>query len=178
MKFQLPNFTRIEWILLVAFVMVDVALLTFARKFYSDSDGIKISEFKPVTVSEEFRAAKVMEKIAQSGSWQKLEQYRTRQTQLYLDSQTRPSRGIALYFFPEILDERSLEREFADHELKPGIEALRYAYESRSQDAVNHAFESLESRVENYELSANDDTMLLSPEADLFLKTYKNFTGF
>jgi hypothetical protein len=178
MKLKLPQFTRTEWILLIAFVLVDIALLSFARKFYTEGDGVKISEFKVVAPSEEMQAAVAMEKIARSGSWEKLERYRVRQTQLYMDTATRPSRGIALYFFPDTLDERSLERFFAEYELKPGIEALRYAYESRSQDAVNHAWETLESRVENYELSANDDTMIMSPEADLFLKTYKNFTTF
>ncbi len=175
---KLPKLTRTEWTLLAAFIAIDIALLMLATKYYTSSNSTKISEFKTVSASEEVQAAQDLELVAKSGSWEKLENIRSKKTRIFLESQTRPSRGIALYFFPDTLDERSLEKEFADHELKPGIEALRYAYESRSQDAVNHAYETLESRVENYELSATDDTTALSPEAELFLKTYRNFTVF
>ncbi len=77
-----------------------------------------------------------------------------------------------------MLPERSLDREFASQELKPGLDALRHAYENRQGPEAQHAYHLLETRVENYELGLPENPEDISQEAKEFLDTYRPFTSF
>lgn len=118
---------------------------------------------------------KAAERSAQTGSMEEFERARVEQAAHLLQGGYRPGSSAALYFYPETLPVYSLEREFSNQTLRPGIDALRSAFENRQPASTREAYTVLESRVLSYEGGASARPDLLSPEGRAFLKAYGHF---
>ena len=165
-----------EWILVALFIVFDTGLFFAARHYLRLKNTPPIESLKIAGLTQDLTAVEELEKVALSGSWEALERARSEKANGFTRAKVRPSRGTALYFFPEILPERSLERDFANDELKPGLEALKTAYVQHEEKAAAQAFQKLQLRIENYELGASQNREELSTEAKAFLRTYQAFT--
>lgn len=115
------------------------------------------------------------ERSARSGSMEEFDRARVEQAAHLLQGGYKPGSSAALYFYPETLPVYSLEREFSLQTLRPGIDALRSAYQKREPASTRSAYTVLESRVLSYEGGAGARPELLSPEAQSFLRAYGHF---
>ena len=127
-------------------------------------------------LDQEKKALVSLQKLALAGSLENFEKVRAEEAAHFLSTNTRPTPGSSLYFFPETLPARSFEKEFALGELKPGIDELRQAHKQQRVKEAELAFTRLKTRVENYELGITSNPNDLSEDAKKFLKLYHQFT--
>ncbi len=109
------------------------------------------------------------------GSYQLYEDFRREKVFHAQTHGLKPSWGVSLYFLPETLPAQSLERSFAEKILSPGVAALEQSFEQGQAQASHSAYRVLESRVVNYEGGASMTPDGVSPEAQAFLRVYRNF---
>lgn len=167
---------RGDRIFILIFILFDLFLIIVARRYFQSLVDLTSQTTIKNPTEQERQAIQELETLATTRSWKTLEDARFEQASHYLQLNLKPSPGNALYFYPETLPDKSLEKEFAYGQLKPGIEGLRKAYQNKKEQEASQAYRKLKSRVENYELgiSANPDD--LSDEAKRFLKLYEEFT--
>jgi hypothetical protein len=165
-------------ILLVIFSVLDLILAFTARHYLNSINDTATRMVARATPAAEDDTLRDLEQQAQNGQWEDFEKRRTERVTNYLQSSQAPSSSIALYFFPETLPDASLEKDFAIHELKPKIEALKKAYQHHDKKEIELAYNQLKSRVENYELGTSTDPEQMSTEAKKFLNLYQEFIDF
>ncbi len=171
-----------DWILLTAFIVVDIGAIIYAASYFGTKHQTEnreqaLATFTDQTMQEERRSVDDLERAAGSGSWEKLNDRRNGMLTKYRETHKMPSRGTALYFFPELLPEQSLERDFAEKQLGPSIAALKAASAAQKPGRARDAFRLLESQVNNYELGASTPATELGEEAKRFLIIYGRVSG-
>ncbi|MGZ3689292.1 MAG: hypothetical protein ACXWP5_15835 [Bdellovibrionota bacterium] len=164
-------------VLLLLFFAVDAVLAIGAHHYLHSLNDLAVSSIGHAPISQELLAVREVERVAQAGSWDAMEKARAEQALFFVKSEKTPSRGVALYFFPETLPEKSLEREFAFEELQPALTELRRAYEKRELPKSKQAYRTLRERVLNYEQGSSDEPTSVSEEARSFLATYQVYSG-
>lgn len=170
---------RKKWQWITLGVLFNGALLIFASSrwieishFASELNARMPQKAQSEALEDLEKAAKL---AAQTRDLDLFEKARVEQSVHFLQGGLRPTAGAALYFYPETLPPYSLERDFAFHELKPGIERLRTAFLAREPASAQTAYRILETRVVNYEGGSAARFEELSPEARTFLRAYGAF---
>jgi len=169
-------------IYLAIFLVLDLIFLGAAYRYYVSLNDLTLqsllrSQRHASSKTPDAQAESILDEIerqAKTGTWEKFEAARAERAAEIARSGNRLSPGVALYFYPETLPPHSFERDFANSELKPGLSELRTAYDTRNSSGAKVALEKLESRVSTYELGASEDSSEMSPEALVFLRTYRS----
>jgi hypothetical protein len=164
-----------DWLTIGSIVAFDILLVIMARGYFQSLNDATSQATSTRSPASEKAAIEDLKIIAARGSWDEVENARKEGVVNYMQSNMKPSPGNALYFYPETLPGESLEKDFAMHELKPSLNALKEAYIHKKPKDAGIAFQLLESRVENYELGASSDESELSYEARDFLNLYQEF---
>lgn len=171
------------WMPFALLIAIELGLFWFAKRYYDQRHlALEVEPAQLASSRQQDQALEDIAEAARTGSWKNLDQVRARHSEYYKRTGLSPSRGVALYFFPETLPKHSLERSFATGELSPALQALRQAHDASDPVDATQAYGVLKSRVENYELGAitspaeeQPSESLLSDEAMLFLDIYGNF---
>lgn len=158
------------------FAVVDLLLILVARSYFNSLNSLAVRNIANSSVEREDEAIAELEKVAKQGSWENFEKVRSEGATYYLQSHSRPSLDRALYFYPETLPDESFEREFVERDLKPGVNDLKQAYQSKKPLETRGAFQRLKARVENYERGAHAEPGSLSEDGKRFLKLYEELT--
>jgi hypothetical protein len=162
----------------VFLIVLDAFLLVLAQNYYSSVNDLSTSTIFRRPASQVDFKVEVFQKLASQGSWSAFENARREELARYLQTHTRPKPGNALYFFPETLPEKSFEKNFAVQILQPSLSSLKKACDEKSPTGIHSAFQSLRSRVINFELGAASNVEDLSDEAKDFLGLYEEFSKF
>ncbi|MBY0471501.1 hypothetical protein K2X30_10070 [bacterium] len=172
-------------LVIVLFVTLYIVAIWYAANYfkarYSKSDsGLSshpdFEELKDRNPKEK-EAITSLDKASWEGSWEKLAQEKNRISKDFSKNQFKPSLGASVYFFQEHLESGSLEKQFTDGHLEPGLKNLRQAYEYGNDKDAKRAYETLQNRVENYELGATTQASELSEDAQKFLEIYQRFSS-